>query len=209
MRSLVWLAAMTAPLWAAEYALLDSGARMRVDRHETVGDRVRLHLNGGFVEVPASTVLGFEPEEHVAPVPTPGTPAKASAPAPDARGIVDAVARRYDVPPAFLHSVVKAESGYRADAVSPKGAIGLMQLMPSTARELKADPRDPHQNVEAGMQYLADLLRKYDYRSDLALAAYNAGPGAVDRYKGVPPYQETQTYVERVLRNFQRLSKKR
>jgi soluble lytic murein transglycosylase-like protein len=176
-------------LWAAEYALLDSGARMRVDRHEPAGDKVRLHLNGGFIEVPAGSILGFQAEEYV--------PA-----------IVETVAGKYGVEPAFLHSVVKAESGYRPDAVSPKGAIGLMQLMPATARELNADPLDPRQNVEAGMQYLADLLRKYGYRSDLALAAYNAGPGAVDRYQGVPPYPETQTYVNRVLRNYQRLSTK-
>jgi len=195
-------------LWAAEYALLDSGARMRVDRHEPAGDKVRLHLNGGFIEVPAGSILGFQAEEYVPAPPAGFVPPKTAAPPPDPQRIVETVAGKYGVEPAFLHSVVKAESGYRPDAVSPKGAIGLMQLMPATARELNADPLDPRQNVEAGMQYLADLLRKYGYRSDLALAAYNAGPGAVDRYQGVPPYPETQTYVNRVLRNYQRLSTK-
>ena len=105
-----------------------------------------------------------------------------------------------------MHSVVAAESGYRTDAVSPKGAIGLMQLMPATAQAYGADPRDPAQNVEAGAAYLRELLIKYNGDPRLALAAYNAGPGAVDRYNGVPPYAETQTYIERVLRKYKKSS---
>jgi soluble lytic murein transglycosylase-like protein len=91
-----------------------------------------------------------------------------------------------------------AESGGRADALSPKGAIGLMQLMPGTAKELGADPFDPAQNVDAGARYLRDLLVKYDGQLWHALAAYNAGPGAVDKYNGVPPYRETVRYVDRI-----------
>jgi soluble lytic murein transglycosylase-like protein len=101
--------------------------------------------------------------------------------------------------------VVAAESGFRTNALSNKGAIGLMQLMPATAREYGANPQDPKQNVEAGTRYLRDLLWKYrndDHQVSRALAAYNAGPGAVDRYHGIPPYRETLAYVERVLRKY-------
>jgi soluble lytic murein transglycosylase-like protein len=97
------------------------------------------------------------------------------------------------------------ESAWRAQAVSPKGAIGLMQLMPGTAGELGVNPHDPAQNAEAGARYLKQLLLKYQHTGDpvrMALAAYNAGPGAVDRYGRIPPYRETQQYVERVLRRY-------
>jgi soluble lytic murein transglycosylase-like protein len=100
---------------------------------------------------------------------------------------------------------MKAESGFQPDAISPKGAIGLMQLMPGTARQLGADPKDPHQNADAGAEYLRELLAKYEADPDqvlLALAAYNAGPGAVERYHGVPPYRETREYILRVLKNW-------
>jgi soluble lytic murein transglycosylase-like protein len=108
------------------------------------------------------------------------------------------------LPPAFVRAVVAVESGYQADAVSPKGAIGLMQLMPGTARELRADPKIPEQNVDAGTRYLRDLLLKYDNQAYHALAAYNAGPGAVDKYHGVPPYRETRNYILNVLRNWKK-----
>ena len=106
-----------------------------------------------------------------------------------------------------MHSVAKAESGYQPNAVSPKGAIGLMQLMPGTAAELNVDPHDPAQNAEAGAKYLRDLLLKYEHdphQVSKAVAAYNAGPGAVDKYKGVPPYRETVDYVNRVLREYEK-----
>ena len=114
-------------------------------------------------------------------------------------------AKKYLLPDSFVRSVMKAESGFQPNAVSPKGAIGLMQLMPETARMLGVDPRDPHQNAEGGAQYLRELLARYEGDPDqvlLALAAYNAGPGAVDRYHGVPPYRETREYILRVLKNW-------
>jgi soluble lytic murein transglycosylase-like protein len=95
-----------------------------------------------------------------------------------------------------------AESGFQAQAVSPKGAIGLMQLMPETAQALGVDPYDPAQNVDAGTRYLRDLLNQYDYGLWHALAAYNAGPAAVDKYRGIPPYAETIRYVERIDREY-------
>jgi soluble lytic murein transglycosylase-like protein len=107
--------------------------------------------------------------------------------------------------PEFVKSVASVESAYRVKAVSPKGAIGLMQLMPGTAKDLGVDPNVPAENAEAGARYLKQLLLKYANSSDpvrLALAAYNAGPGAVDKYGRIPPYRETQAYVEKVLRKY-------
>ncbi|HLS59176.1 MAG TPA: lytic transglycosylase domain-containing protein [Paracoccaceae bacterium] len=107
-------------------------------------------------------------------------------------------ARKYDIPENLFLRLVQTESAWSPVAVSTKGAIGLAQLMPGTAQLLKVDPHDPQQNLEGGARYLAMQYRKYgDWR--LALAAYNAGPGAVDRYRGVPPYRETQDYVNRIL----------
>ena len=111
--------------------------------------------------------------------------------------------------PAFIKSIIAAESGFSAGAVSPKGAIGLMQLMPATAREFGADPNVPEQNIEAGVHYLSWLQQRYAHKKDQlrrVIAAYNAGPGAVERYRGVPPYRETRVYVARVLRFYKRYS---
>ena len=121
------------------------------------------------------------------------------------RELVDRAASKAGLPPGLVHSLAKAESGYNVAAVSRKGAIGLMQLMPGTAAELNADPRNPQQNADAGAKYLADLLVKYGGDVAKAVAAYNAGPGAVDKYNGVPPYPETRTYVNRVIRNYKQL----
>jgi len=118
-------------------------------------------------------------------------------------GIIDRAAARNGLDPALIGAVVRQESGFRADAVSPAGAQGLMQLMPSTAKELGvADPFDPRENVEGGARLLRSLIDLYDGRLDLALAAYNAGPAAVDRYGGVPPYPETRSYVSSILSDY-------
>jgi soluble lytic murein transglycosylase-like protein len=107
------------------------------------------------------------------------------------------------VDPRFIHAVIKQESKYNSKAVSPVGAQGLMQMMPATAERFGLkDPFDPAANVEAGTKYLKWLLKRFDGDVSLALAGYNAGEGAVDKYKGVPPYSETQNYVQRIVSNY-------
>jgi soluble lytic murein transglycosylase-like protein len=115
------------------------------------------------------------------------------------------VARRHGLDPALVLAVASVESGFRPKAVSPKGAQGLMQLMPATATSLGvADAFDPETNLEGGSRYLAELIALYDGDLTKALAAYNAGPGAVKRHGGVPPYQETRAYVKKVLERYKK-----
>jgi len=204
MRLLVLIFLGAGVAMAGEYAVLASGARLHVDRHEADGAKVRLYYGTGFVELESARVVGYEAEEVVAaPEVTPVAPAAAPAPAtPTPLELADAAADRYGLPRTLVRSVMAAESGFETAAVSPKGAIGLMQLMPETARGLGVDPHDPAQNVDAGVRYLRDLLEKYNYGLRHALAAYNAGPGAVDKYNGVPPYRETINYVSRIEKKF-------
>jgi soluble lytic murein transglycosylase-like protein len=197
---------VTGVAFAGEYAVFASGSRLHVDRHETSGAKVRLYNAGGYIEMDAAAVRGYEAEEYVppAPAPEPATPPAAAQPAPSPSQLADAAADRYGLPRRLVRSVISRESDFQPRAVSPKGAIGLMQLMPATAEALGADPRDPAQNVDAGARYLRDLLEKYDGGLWHALAAYNAGPGAVDKYQGVPPYRETIDYVGKIDRDLKK-----
>ncbi len=188
---------------AGEYAVLANGFTLHVDSHEAAGEMVRLHMSQGTLELPAAQVVEYRQEDYVAPPTPPAAPVPVvSAPAPSPKEMVAEAAKRAGLPAGLVQSVAKVESGYRAGAVSPKGAIGIMQLMPATAAALSADPHDPRQNVDAGAMHLRELLVKYDGDVVKALAAYNAGSGAVDRYNGLPPYPETQTYVQRVLEDY-------
>jgi soluble lytic murein transglycosylase-like protein len=209
---LLSLLILAAPVFAGEYAVLKTGFRIYALRHEVAGAVTRIHTSSGTMEVPSTDVDGFEAEEYVAPPPAP--PPVALAPVALAVAVpivlspaelLQKAAEKHGLRPEFVASVARAESAMRQDAISPKGAIGLMQLMPGTAQELGVNPHDPEQNAEAGARYLKQLLEKYSGSADpvrMALAAYNAGPGAVDRYGRIPPYAETQVYVERVLRKY-------
>lgn len=129
-----------------------------------------------------------------------------AAPPPHLDPLFEEASREAGLDPRLLKAVAAAESGFDPRAVSPKGALGLMQLMPGTARELGvSDPFDPEQSVRGGARYLRRLLDRFGGRLDLALAAYNAGPSAVERHGGVPPYRETREYVQRVIRIFGKL----
>jgi soluble lytic murein transglycosylase-like protein len=209
MRSnLVLAAALACPAWGGEFAVLTNGFRLRADRHEVAGSVVRLVLGGAVTELSAAQVSGFEPDDpEVGQALSPATLSRAgesACPTLTPEEMVRQAAGRHGLPPEFVQSVARAESGFRTAAVSPKGAIGVMQLMPQTAAGLQANPFDPVENIEAGVRLLRDLLVRYDGSAHRALAAYNAGPGAVAKYQGVPPYRETRLYVDRVLGDFLR-----
>ena len=189
----------------ADIVRLTNGRIMNIEKAIFEGDIVILMMRGGG-EIRASKSLIAEllPDE----VPFAKTVAlEALADSVVARGpsmaraavaaLVDRVAARVGIDRRLAHAVVRAESNYNPAAISPKGAMGLMQLMPVVARQYSlADPFHPEQNLDAGLRHLRDLLGRYDLSR--ALAAYNAGAGAVARYGGVPPYRETQEYVRKI-----------
>src|SRR6266568_7214193 len=190
---------LTSNLFAVEVAELRNGFTIRHRTRETREGLVRLFLDNGkksFVDIPAEEVEGYSSEPDPEPI-------AASQPAKSTRQIVQEASNKQGVDSDFIHSVIKQESAGNATAVSRTGARGLMQLMPGTALQLGVlDSFSPEQNVHGGARYLRELLERYNGDAIKALAAYNAGPGAVDRYKGVPPYRETRQYVRRVVHDY-------
>jgi len=194
---------------AADDALLRNGFTIRHDHRELLQDgrTTRLYIssdNKNFVDVPTENIAGFEAAPVEAAPPPP--PATVAASKPEAlTDIVRGASDKHLIDEDLIHSVIRAESGFNPKAVSPKGAQGLMQLMPATARNLGVtDSFDSRANVEAGTQYLHEMLIKFNFDLAKALAAYNAGPDRVSQYKGVPPYHETRAYVARIIKDFNR-----
>jgi soluble lytic murein transglycosylase-like protein len=212
----VTLLALTAlPCAAADSAVLRNGFSIRHERRQVIGTITRLFLGGdnsSFVDIPTEEIDHFEalPVEPAAldsrkdnSVSHSALRAENAARALDLNEVVKAASGTYRLDPDLVNSVIRAESGFNVRAVSPKGAQGLMQLMPQTASELGVrNAFDPQANVEGGTRYLRELLERYDFDLIKALAAYNAGPQRVEQYGGVPPYYETKAYVARIVRDF-------
>lgn len=137
--------------------------------------------------------------EGVQPIVPPRPVARIPVAPPAAQPVLQAAGAQSGLSPRLLEAVAFVESRFRQDAVSPKGALGMMQLMPTTASDLGVDPSDPAQNAQGGATYLRQMLAMFDNNLELALAAYNAGPSAVIRHGGVPPYAETRAYVAAVM----------
>jgi hypothetical protein len=210
--ALVWFAL---PASAAELAILRNGFNLRHDHHLVMGETTRLFFtadDSSFTDVPTSEITGFE-KDLALPVPPPAdarsTPL--SSPPPSANlisplpldEVVNSASAAYHLDPDLVNSVIHAESGFNSHAVSPKGAQGLMQLMPGTANQLGVvNAFDPQANVTGGSRYLRELLERYNFDLVKALAAYNAGPERVEQYGGVPPFHETRAYVARVVHEY-------
>ncbi|MGA9542435.1 MAG: lytic transglycosylase domain-containing protein [Candidatus Sulfotelmatobacter sp.] len=212
------LGATALPCSAADAAVLRNGFSIRHERRQVIGAITRLYIDGdnsSFVDVPTAEIDHFEalpadssPHEATNAKVT-KDPAQSQSPAgnvqpsTDLNEVVRAASGTYHLDPDLVTSVIRAESGFNVRAVSPKGARGLMQLMPQTASELGVQNAfDPQANVEGGTRYLRELLERYDFDLIKALAAYNAGPQRVEQYGGVPPYHETKAYVARIVRDF-------
>lgn len=188
----------------AELVFFASGRSLSVKSHRVEGATLVLALRGGGeIVCEPSLIERFAPDE--VPYPEPAVEAAPVPAQPDAvvpyAEIIDRVAKEHGVDARLVKALIQVESAYQQRARSPKGAMGLMQLMPATARQYAvADPYDPQSNIEAGIKHLKSLLVRFPTAPALALAAYNAGEKAVERFRGVPPYPETRDYVSRILK---------
>jgi hypothetical protein len=192
---------------AAEIVFLNSGRTLSVKSHREEGESIILTLRaGGEVTCDKSLIEKIVPDEvphpdpvdEAAPEQTPSADAQSVLQTTPYGEIISAMSEAHGVDPLLVRALIQVESKYNPRARSSKGAMGLMQLMPQTAREYNLrNPYDPKSNIEAGIRRLKSLIDKWGV--ELALAAYNAGEGAVARFNGVPPYRETQSYVSRIL----------
>lgn len=198
----------------ADLAILRNGNSIRHEHRQVIGAITRLYLGdmaSGYIEIPTDQIERFEKDTAPDPVPVKAS-ATAAALQPQAavtplnlHEVVNGAGERHQIDPDFINSVIRAESGGDSHAVSKKGAQGLMQLMPQTASQLGvSNAFDPNANVEGGTKYLRELLERYNFDVVKTLAAYNAGPKRVDQYHGAPPYYETQAYISRIIRDFNR-----
>lgn len=208
------------PCFAGEVAVLRNGFSIKHLRREIVGDLTRLYVNAdgsSFIDVPTAEIEHYEPAPEEPPDnPPSGKDSKTLQPASsgkpvtfpgrpvtDLSQVVNEASGRYQLDPDLVNSVIKAESDFKVHAISPKGARGLMQLMPGTAAQLGVpNAFDPQANVDGGTRYLRELLERYNFDLVKALAAYNAGPQRVERFGGVPPYYETRAYVAKIVKDF-------
>jgi len=186
----------------AEYVVLRSGQRLTVTGYQLLGDKYRLQMNGGFVEVPREEVVAIEPEEVFTPIVVTVKPGALAQNAQFGQ-FIQSAATRFHVDADLISSVIAIESNFNPKAVSRRNARGLMQLIPGTADRLGVrNVFDPAENIDAGTRYLGELLHRYDNDLILALAAYNAGPERVQKYGRVPPFPETMSYVKRVKHTY-------
>jgi soluble lytic murein transglycosylase-like protein len=214
--AIITIAAIIAlPCFAAEVAILKNGFTIQHERRQVIGDSTRLCVSAdcaNYVDVPTANIDHYEaapdaPSSKVSPAPVSSAPILSSgfSPHPQANltDVVNQASGRYRLDPDLVNSVIKAESDFKVHAVSPKGAQGLMQLMPGTASQLGVrNAFDAQANVEGGTKYLRELLERYNFDLVKALAAYNAGPQRVEQFGGVPPYYETRAYVARIVKDF-------
>ncbi len=187
---------------SAELVFFSTGRSMSVKGHRQEGsDLVLLLRGGGEVVCPSSIVTRIAPDEVPIPDETRAEgPASGIEVPPAYRALIEQSAAKHGVDANLVRAIIKVESAYRAAARSRKGAIGLMQLMPDTARRFAVrNPWDPGANIDGGIRYLKFLLDRFDVNVPLAVAAYNAGETAVERFNGIPPYAETRNYVRAVL----------
>ncbi len=194
------------PAFSTDVAILHNGFSVRHERRENLGAITRLYLgadNSSYVDIETVQIERFETDQSLPPMAV--APLVPAAKPQNLNEVINTISDRHHIDPDFINSVIHAESGFNAHAVSPKGARGLMQLMPETASKLGvANSFDPRANVEGGTSYLSELLERYNYDVVKALAAYNAGPGRVEQYRGVPPYYETRVYVAKIVRDYNR-----
>lgn len=204
-----WLA-WAAPAYAAQRVVLRNGSSVVCDHQQNLNGQIRLYFTASadeYMDISPAQVLRTEEATAVpvsADAPPQNTAARPNSPL-DLAALLNRAGLQHHIDPDLLASVVRAESGGHAQAVSHAGARGLMQLMPGTASELGVrDSFAPDQNIAGGTTYLDALLMYYHENVALALAAYNAGPAAVNRYGGIPPYPETRLYIERVIHEYNR-----